>query len=267
MQNGEKHGFISWESYTSHGYNSNTPTVKIADSQANAIPAGLVMDYKLFKKADGRVYVIQRNERKHVMDLDAFNIWGLNWNAVVAKSDAEIDSYADRGELGHTRYGTFVGQKSEGIKVYYVSVDANGNMVRRHIATDAIKNYLTGGTIKTIYWLGDAEFNSIPEGVEYKKPSSSLAVITNPGDCQSCHIEPTPTPTPTATIIPSPNTTPAPIYTRYDVNSDGKTDMADIAATAQHFGEKTNTPYPNYDVNQDGEINILDLVLIAQNIL
>ncbi len=278
MRNGEKHGFTSWESYTSHGYNSDTPKTTIDSAQANAIPTGMVMDYKLFSRSNGMVYVIQGNERKHIMDVDAFNIWGFNWNDVVTKEDAEINSYTDKGELGHTRYGTFVGKSSDRSFTYFISVDENGNTVKRKIANNDIKNYLMKGTSKPTYWLSDAEFNSIPNGEEYKKNEGSYAVIVEPDNCQACHSEPvesTPTPTPistpsptatpTPTPTPTPTITPAPTPAIYDLNEDEIVDALDLVMIAQHFGETASDPRPNYDVNADGFVDISDLVLVAQN--
>jgi len=194
IQNGEKRGFTSWESYISHGYDENTPTVKVSDEVANAAPTGLVIDYKLMR-ADGydEVYLIQGNEKKHIPDLATFDFWGFSWDDIQVVSKSEIDSYIDKGEIYRVRYGTFIGQESEGIKVYFVSVNENGDLVKRHIFNQDILAYL-GGTSEDVYWLSDEEFNSIPEGVMYKPPEHSSPVIVDPPqDCQSCHSnDPTP---------------------------------------------------------------------------
>jgi len=283
MRNSEKHGFTSWESYVSHGYNANTPKTSITSEQANAIPTGIVMDYKLFTRPDGRVYVIQGNERKHVMDIDAFNIWGFSWSDVIAKSDAIIDSYTDRGELGHTRYGTIIEKNIPvyGLKKYFISINQNGEPVKRELRYSETLSYLDAAA-KPVYSISDSEFNSIPEGplyynYAYQSPILGI-IISDPNDCSACHIEPmtTPTPTPTNPPAPPPPTptptqpppepTPTPDPPTFDINQDSRIDTADLIIVANHFGELTQAPYPRYDVNQDGITDIYDIVLVVSNV-
>jgi len=52
----------------------------------------------------------------------------------------------------------------------------------------------------------------------------------------------------------------------WDINKDGKVNMADINLVDKNFGKKvTNTTNPNPDVNGDGVVDILDLVIVCQH--
>lgn len=51
----------------------------------------------------------------------------------------------------------------------------------------------------------------------------------------------------------------------WDVNRDGKTNILDIIAIGQHFGETTTPPYPPYDVVGTGKVNILDIISVGQH--
>jgi len=65
MKNGEKRGFTSWQSYLDHGYTASTPRLKVSDTEANAIPTGLVMGYKLLETSTSpNVYLVQGNEKE-----------------------------------------------------------------------------------------------------------------------------------------------------------------------------------------------------------
>lgn len=168
MQNGEKRWFPNWQSYLNHGYNANTPRIKISDTEANAIPTGLAMDYKLLKATGyGEVYLVQGNEKKHISSIDVFSFWGFDWANVQEVSKAEIDSYTTKAKLYRTKYGTVVGRDSAevGAKQYFVSIDSNGNLYRRHILNEAELKYLGGS--KTSYWIGD-EIYLMPEGNNYE---------------------------------------------------------------------------------------------------
>lgn len=281
LEKGEKRGFTSEASYFAHGYNWNTPRIKVSDTEANAIPTGLVIDYRLMR-VDGTdpVYVIQGNEKKHLADIDAFNMWGLDWAKVEVVSQTELNKYAYAGELIPNRYGKFIGKATQkdqnGAPIYFISINENGETVKRHIASPTIMTYL-GGAPTDIKWISDQWFDSIPTGIEYEKPYVAPiqpVLIGDMQNCPDCHISPTPTvplPTPIPTTTPTP-TQPPPASTptlqiNTDVNTDGKTDIADVTIMAQHFGEKTDIPYPPYDIKQDGEVDIFDILLVVQDIL
>lgn len=279
VRNGEKHWFPTWDSFSGRGHTLDD-TYAIADQKANLLPTGMTMDYRLVKTASsGNVYIVQANEatgikeKKHIMDPDAMSVWGFDWSKIETISDTEMNSYPYTGELGHIRYETFIGKSSDRSATYFLSADESGNIVKRKIAADSIKNYLTNGIPKTTYWLSDSEFNSVPEDEEYKRIQTSYAVIipTDPSDCAACHIEPmtTSTPTPTEPPSPPPEPTPDPPPSPpiYDVNQDGQTNMRDLFIVAEHFGESTQAPYPRYDVNQDNATDIYDVVLASSNIV
>ncbi len=52
----------------------------------------------------------------------------------------------------------------------------------------------------------------------------------------------------------------------WDVNKDGKVDVADLVIVGQNFGKIITTPIdPNPDVNGDGVVNVTDVVLVGQH--
>jgi len=210
IRSGEKRGFTSWEAFSSRGYTLGM-TILVSDKVANAIPTGIVMDYRLLKTAGNPdVYLIQGNEKKLIPDENVFAFWNLNWNRLEVVTQATLNGYVSKGELNYIRYGSFIGRASERVKVYFVSINENGNLVKRWVFNSAMLTYL-GGTSGDVHWLSDSEFSLISEGVMYKPTESPNPIIVEPlRNCYDCHTKPTPTPTPEPTPTPSPTPTPTP---------------------------------------------------------
>lgn len=196
IQNGEKCEFISQEAFTSKGYTLEM-TVLVLDEVANAVPTGIVMDYRLLKTAGNpKVYLVQGNEKRLVPDENMFAFWNLDWDRLEIVTQAMLKEYVSKEELNYIRYGSFIGQASEKVKVYFISIDKDGNLAKRWIFNSAILDYL-GGTPDDVHWLSNSEFNSIPEGVMYKPPELPSTIIVEPlKNCYDCHAEPMPVPIP-----------------------------------------------------------------------
>lgn len=114
IKNGEKHGFATTEAYLAHGYTLDKPRIKVTDIEANAVPTGLMMDYRLLKEAGlDPVYIIQGNEKKHILDPNTAKIWGIDLSKTEIVSKDELDKYTDIGELIPNRYGNFIGKTSD----------------------------------------------------------------------------------------------------------------------------------------------------------
>ncbi len=201
MKGGEKHIFTSKEAYYAHGYTDKTKRIKLTDEEIKAIPTGLTMDFQLVKKEDGTVYVIEGNERRHIVDPEAMTAWGLDKIEITQiVDDAWLGSYIDKGNLGHIRFGVFVGKESQadipGAKQHFISVDSNGNFVKREIYNSEIRQDLGDGPV---YWLKDSywtdEFYSIGDGILYAPlMEPNPVIIGDPNNCEDCHLGPIPAP-------------------------------------------------------------------------
>jgi hypothetical protein len=52
-------------------------------------------------------------------------------------------------------------------------------------------------------------------------------------------------------------------YPDWDVNWDGATNILDLIAIGQHFGERGPIGWSPIDANEDGVVNVLDLILVS----
>lgn len=213
----EKHGFTSWDAFTKKGYTLDM-TILVSDTVASSVAPGIVDNYRLLKTdSNPNVYLVQGNEKKFVPDIGLFNFWNLDWNRLEIVSQSVLDGFTNKGQLSYIRYGSFVGRASEGIRVFLVTIDNNGNLIKRHIPNQGVLSYL-GGSASSVHWLSDNDFNSISEGYPYNN-QPILTVIADPLNCNSCHPQttptqsPTPTPPPTATPTPIPTPAPTPVPT------------------------------------------------------
>lgn len=55
-------------------------------------------------------------------------------------------------------------------------------------------------------------------------------------------------------------------YPDWDVNWDGSTNILDLIAVAQRFGETGTIGWTKEDANEDGVVNVLDLILISNHL-
>ena len=97
IKDGKKYKLVSDRAATSWSF----PTVMASEgSLVNIKTAGKLgfRDGTLIKNiADGKIYLISQNKRRHVMSPDVFNIYGLDRSAIIEVSELEASMH-DLGE-------------------------------------------------------------------------------------------------------------------------------------------------------------------------
>lgn len=97
IKDGKKYRLVSDRAATSWSF----PTVMASEgSLVNIKTAGKLgfRDGTLIKNiADGKIYLISQNKRRHVMSPDVFNIYGLDRSAIIEVSELEASMH-DLGE-------------------------------------------------------------------------------------------------------------------------------------------------------------------------
>ncbi|MEG5028365.1 RICIN domain-containing protein, partial [Microcoleus sp. AT8-B1] len=134
----------------------------------------------LVQGSEGKVYLIQGNQRRWIPDPETFNAIGLNWGAIQNISDTDLNGIPLGNPLPSRKNGALV-TGSDG-KVYWME---NGQ--RRHVPNPETFNAM-GLNVGAIQNVSDADLNAIPLGnplpavqppSTWQNPGLQFSTVTN----------------------------------------------------------------------------------------